>query len=454
VKAPIVYYRYWKYCTSAVGLRESVGKTYVSREFIELNSRRFNYSSDPLEDPFLEWDPREEELVDRPRHFQQVQFVNSGLLNGVKRSGESLGLKDLDEYSSLGHRATDLVRSSPEWLRDKVLWNFREKNHELLSTLHPIPMFIPTSLGGLGFPILEGTSHVPSKTDLRLAQRIYSSTDPSWKPEMLGGKKLGWVIRKLAAKRLPAPTKRVFHSKETGSEIDVGETSFTRDYESLLGRATVALLFDSTLTLADFHPRYDKLGKTKSDAELARMEKNSFKQLHRAINHNRKIWSPKMDFDHWKGKLPQPIDLSCLDEVPKEGLTVFYGESMTSKIKSVKGGTSVITETTLKKPSSFDLINGKMVFRNSLDSYSELASIRVVKRELTENEKRLKGEQEESLQKLARKKFPHQPKRSPSSKHKASSAARESQKKPQKFRKFKKQQKTVGVGTKKKRNGK
>jgi hypothetical protein len=162
-------YELWAKLTNAIGLKESVGKTYVSREFVEINSTIFTIDrGDP--DRFLE--PKEKVgFVERLNCFKQSKYVNLGLLYGLKRSQGRTGLNDQTRVdNNLAARSRKLIEFGPERLKEVLMKRFIKHHRKLLEKAKGLPWFIPTWLGGWGLP--SGSWGEPSELDRRLARSI------------------------------------------------------------------------------------------------------------------------------------------------------------------------------------------------------------------------------------------------------------------------------------------
>lgn len=260
-------YEHWRKITTFVGLNESLGKTYRSREFIDINSTSFRR----VEPRKISYKRADGTTVNRDCPFEQVKYVNAGLLLGMKRSQGGIGLNDQsDPRNTVGVRAHELIRLCPEHLHTKVMRSFINTHRELLDTAR-LPWYIPEWLGGLGLPI--GPWGEPSELDLRLAHRVLLE----WRnkrPVSIAHQDANWKIWQLAAKNLPSPV----YSKE--------KNLYTEQYNEALGKQAVNLLFDSNYELKHL---FDK----ENDKNLVR----------RAISHNAKLYKPR-------GRLPQPLSLA------------------------------------------------------------------------------------------------------------------------------------------------
>lgn len=145
---PLKDFSIWERIASVPGLDNSVGKTFHSERFIEMNSRTF--------------------LRLEQGNFVIVPFVNFGLLKGLKRSAETKAIvkkhyendkKTLErianlpllKLSNLGAMHKDLVDGN-DFLYHPLTDLFIRNNAETLKHRHVdgIPWFLPCWLGGVG----------------------------------------------------------------------------------------------------------------------------------------------------------------------------------------------------------------------------------------------------------------------------------------------------------------
>jgi hypothetical protein len=136
---------------------------YRSREFLNLNSRSFDYSPTGFFGTETVFHGRK---VKRIQHFKKVPFINLGLLLGRTKSGESR-IESQNPYEFLGPVASQLLDEAPYSLKSNLLKDFIHRNKVVLKKFR-LPWFLPTALGGLGLPPY-GT-FVPRSIDLRLAR--------------------------------------------------------------------------------------------------------------------------------------------------------------------------------------------------------------------------------------------------------------------------------------------
>jgi len=230
-------YQFWRTITSAFGLKESIGKTFLSTKFVNINSTNFTYEETPHP---LVCTSKDGNAIVRQCRYTLVPYVNMGLISGLKRSQGVIGLDDQDDpRNNIGVRASELLRLCPPALRGNIYNLFLRKHKQLLAKTH-VPWFLPRWLGGLGLPITE--EHKPSELDLSLARLAVFN----WKkkhPTQLGISESPWYLRQAAEKALPQP------------ESTFEKSALTEDYEKLVGLQTVNLLFDSHSGLADLYKK-------------------------------------------------------------------------------------------------------------------------------------------------------------------------------------------------------
>jgi len=265
--------RWWWLISHAMGLRESVGKTYFSREFVEINSTIFRYNRDSQRS-FLDLRQSDRAIIRRQQPFEQVRYVNMGLLNGMKRSGGEVTLRGRQgPENDLGTRYRKLLELSPKELHGELHRVFVLQHETQLNAYGGVPWAMPTWIGGVGLiGVLE-----PSEKDLRIARNILLN----WKqrrPRDVGARlDVPWKVWELASQRVPDP--------EYTSEKD---SKGGRVYENLMAQMCVNLLFDSTVQLKDLHPEGED---DPTILDTKTQEKAS--ELKKILNHNRRIWDPK-----------------------------------------------------------------------------------------------------------------------------------------------------------------
>jgi len=224
----------WERISSAAGLAPSVGKVYFSRDFLNINSTTYTHSHIyPYTTSVVTRKDGVEAL--RPWYFRKVEYVNMGLLLGLKRSGGKVGLDEVGmEQGSLGARARDLVSNSPPSLRETVLAEFIHRHAEILREVRA-PWFLPESVGGLGLPSAGRFS--PDDRSLRLARAMLDrGKSPPQRPSLES-----WHTWEHVLKDFPVNTENLHQKLTTLYEFSAGVEVMTE--QTLRGLAAVALLF-------------------------------------------------------------------------------------------------------------------------------------------------------------------------------------------------------------------
>jgi len=277
--------RWWTLISAAMGLKESVGKTYFSREFVEINSTIFTYKRESLR-TFTE--TNRGRAVTRQLPYEQVKYVNMGLLAGLKRSGGAVTLKGRQEPSNdIGTRYRKLLELAPDHLHERLHKIFIEKHRSILAAYGCTPWAVPTWIGGVG---LIGFLH-PSETDLRVAGMILRNWKKKRPIDSAVQRDVPWKVWDLASRRVPEPEYAELPDIQ-GEEV----------YEGLMAAECINLLFDSTVNLSRLHPEGEASQDDKRDAEKHRAWEKK-----RMVNHNRRLWDPSS----YKGLGP-PIDADRL----------------------------------------------------------------------------------------------------------------------------------------------
>jgi hypothetical protein len=146
-------YRTWWETVNAGGLVPSVGKNYFSPDFVVINSTYYYYNRLPT---LQQWDSDSDGGSSNylRSYFEEVPFVNLGLLYGLKRSGDDDDTSDVvtsDEYA-MGDCAHDFEKGFSDFgLKYLLRHLFR---HYALDDLKSFPgsWYLPRVFGGLGLP--------------------------------------------------------------------------------------------------------------------------------------------------------------------------------------------------------------------------------------------------------------------------------------------------------------
>lgn len=163
----------WKRITAYGGLESSVGKTFLSEEFAQINSVNFRRLDAPVRQHFYSIEKGD---YTRDLWFEQTPYINLGLLFGMKRSGEKVGRDAIaDTTETLGARCRDLISAAPKELRHPLMTIFLKHHNDLLKSVK-VPWYVPEQWGGVGLPT------VPSPLE------EWEGTEPRFGPSLLNRK--------------------------------------------------------------------------------------------------------------------------------------------------------------------------------------------------------------------------------------------------------------------------
>jgi len=222
----------WERVTAVGGLTASIGKTFQSKVFLNINSRTY------LRTPRLERVQKTAtRTVSRESRFLKTGFVNFGLLTGQSRSieaGRKCEVGILDPDLNPASRGKKLLEETPAAQLDDTIKLFLKRNRASMEATK-LPWFIPEWLGGLGLPSEFGS---PSHLDLQIAKRIILNIKKR-RPMALYGAKTPWKVRELARNTLSMDTP--LYASKTSEPVEALET-----YTNL---ASINLLFDSNISL-------------------------------------------------------------------------------------------------------------------------------------------------------------------------------------------------------------
>jgi len=267
--------QWWRRIGSALGLDESVGKTYYSGEFAEMNSRAFLYRPAGV----LGVVPPTSTVW-----FEMVPVVNLGLLFNRKRSGGNDGLGST-KGGSIGKKACDLIEGHPPDIRDFLMSEFIRRNKELLSRFHSIPWYVPESWGGVGLPMWGDSKDPaelrgPSELDLQIFRRVASNIDKCPPRTLMDASE--WMVRQVAGETFPISRVR---------------ESVLTEKERQLSSETLSLIYARTAAVYSVQSLSSQVGRTKEERKLiARLGADQAKQR---LRWNEKLWSPSL------GKIPR-----------------------------------------------------------------------------------------------------------------------------------------------------
>jgi hypothetical protein len=164
VSKPESFNTWWSSIGDIMGLSESIGKTYLAKDWGTINSRFFSF---------------------RDGSTIMVPFIHLGGLYGMKRSSSESSPVDKEVYE-LTDCIEDVIADAPLEFRNRVLKRFLYLHARRLREWQ-VSWFLPTWLGGLGIPTLDEISDMDLRRAYAIRQKLASGivvpkapTDSSW----------------------------------------------------------------------------------------------------------------------------------------------------------------------------------------------------------------------------------------------------------------------------------
>lgn len=258
-------YGYWEKIAAWIGLVPSVGKTYFTREFAQINSRNFLYHNG---------------------EYYNVYGLNMGLLEGAAKKGRHVDDMTLPcALSQLSSNYRMLMSDAPNLEEKKRIHGLFTRRHFGRLTESLVPWYVPCWAGGLGLTGLFLPSEYERRCmhEIKLGIRRYKpkSLPVQEDPSGIAPNK-EWSVHQFAADRLPA-SESTFDSDHPG----------VKEYERAVGRMSLDVLFDFDVTL-----------------EQVFKETSIDDRAWRNLKHNRCIWRSVRRMK----QLPSPLPLKMCVE--------------------------------------------------------------------------------------------------------------------------------------------
>ena len=153
----------WENVTSLGGLKNSIGKTLLSKRYVEMNSRTFKV--------IFEFG-----LV---KSFIQIPFINFGLVKGLVRSSGSEDRNStsqfLDAVACMGAKHHELVLDLPFYNELDHLFKHYHNQYLLSDKISGLPYYVPYWLGGLGLDPGPDFATKISSDQLKCCSWIYKN---------------------------------------------------------------------------------------------------------------------------------------------------------------------------------------------------------------------------------------------------------------------------------------
>jgi len=307
----------WEKITAFGGLESSVGKTFQSKEFLTINSVQYGYGED-----LRPWD---DTGTSEPELYEEVKYVNLGLVYGQKKDG----VRGKPFYR-LGAISRDLHRTCPEEYYSNafdlfIKENFKKTTFERVDkkgnvtfvenqmyglSNAKVPFYLPEWLGGLGLvPDKKRYNNAYSKGNLRKGAIVREWLSDGLIDIQKMTDKSEWGFHELVKKSLEDYN---FLQNQNFEEVEFdGTTRLLEDEDSKL----YSLLVVDQL-----------LCKDPADLKTEINLQDEDKYLKRAAINNLKIWARVDHVEKWKEAIMLSKDdmlserknfhLSCFDVRP------------------------------------------------------------------------------------------------------------------------------------------
>jgi len=134
----------WERLCHAYNMKPSIGKTYWSEKFLNINSTTFetvHWDEDPNVPEFL-----------RSWYFFEVKYINYGLVLHMKRSGGTMGTESVfDKFCNFGQNSGELLRTLPDFCKESVYADYIRNFGQIAKTCNiKVPWYVPQHYGGVG----------------------------------------------------------------------------------------------------------------------------------------------------------------------------------------------------------------------------------------------------------------------------------------------------------------
>nr|UUW21031.1 MAG: putative RNA-dependent RNA polymerase [Sanya botourmia-like virus 12] len=274
-------YQLWERIASFFGLKPSVGKVYVSDQFLNINSTTYNFYRDGFMSKVKLNVKTGTEYV-YTSYFEHVRYVNLGLLKGLKRSGGKDSLIPDSDGWNIADTARDLIDSAPTdpIVRERLMCQFIHNNQEVLKRYN-LPWFLPQSLCGVGLPTVG--QYQPRTFDLQVATKIVENPQRFRVPHVRRGVAL--AVWQIASKRIPKHWERLsVNTREYGMYLP-SSSSQLRSLSSLSGLLCVETIFTHDFSsLFPFAGKKDAMGNDSFAIEEAEAWKRYYRSMERTWN--------------------------------------------------------------------------------------------------------------------------------------------------------------------------
>jgi hypothetical protein len=247
----------------------SVGKYYYTDDFLNINSTTFIVQGE-----------RDGETIP----FEQVDYVNFGIMLCIKRSGGKKGVESVfSKYGSFSANSSELLKTVPSELRELIYREFlREfgRVHQAMGKPN-VPWFVPREYGGFGLKPAFG--YGPSDLNRAVCAEM---------------KKTGKSFRKA---EVPVWLLHMLTQKELDSVTPVDDSYGYESFYSTISK----YCFLNRCSQGVFHDLHRDAKADAQQRRAVRAAERSYTKLVRTIGEDNYDWT----FNPWKEgeTLPTPL---------------------------------------------------------------------------------------------------------------------------------------------------
>jgi hypothetical protein len=253
----------------------SDGKVFISKEFVNMNSRFFR-REEAKDHEVLRLRDGVEKRVIMKRNFYPVEYASLGTI--VPNRVDYDRSKDL---GSMGQRYIDSVQRMPK--AERVIHTlFCKKNKRALESVR-VPWYIPSWLGGLGMTT-SLTMEKISVLDRKITNKIFHNYNKT-QPKNINNTEKIWVVWDKASEFL-----RETLPKGSITSTPVPNTEGERLFNEAMKFSCIQLLSDSNIDLKTLYKGKEKNSSSEgSQKPTMRVKDETFI---RNLRYNEKIWAP------------------------------------------------------------------------------------------------------------------------------------------------------------------
>lgn len=151
------HYEIWKKHVFDIGFNLSVGKNYIHKNVLTINSTMYHYKKNG--------------------QFELIPYCNFGLLSGTSELNGSRGEKRCKAIDLKDAYISSVGGASNKPLAHSKFLTRNEKDIDIITSRGRYNLFVPVEVGGLGFPKYDGIEHYYTRFQRLLAKLVLRDPD-------------------------------------------------------------------------------------------------------------------------------------------------------------------------------------------------------------------------------------------------------------------------------------